>query len=112
MEQETIDKSGPAEPKSSRRHQFRRFVIGAVPAAGVTVGLFLTMQAMIGVEGEPTEEVETVHLPIITPQISDPKKPKPDRKPVRPIEAGAPPPILESIPVSYTHLTLPTTPYV
>ena len=58
-------------------------------------------------EGEPTEEVETVHLPIITPQISDPKKPKPDRKPVRPIEAGAPPPILESIRTTKVEVFIP-----
>lgn len=75
----------------------KRFIAGALPAAGITFGLFIAMNAMIGIQAAPDEEAEFFDLVAITPQIDEPDIRETDNRSNDPIEAAAPPPDLPPV---------------
>ena len=85
----------------------RRFLLSAVPAAGVTSSLFLAMAALIAVDFKPAEAETTRLIPTITPAPTEEtkinKRPKP-----KPIETATQPPPPPRLSVPKSDIKLPT----
>ncbi len=91
---------------SSGGHAIRRFALGALPAAGVTAGLFLGMAGLIAVDFKPAEAETTRLISIITPtpieETEITKRPKP-----QPIETANQPPPPPRLTASKSEIDLP-----
>lgn len=79
---------------SSRKGLSKRVLLGAAPAAAITFGLFIGMNAMIGVDAEPTEDIIAIASMKITPDIAETDNTFDSREPVKQLPEVTPPPDL------------------
>ena len=84
----------------------RRFALGALPAAGVTAGLFLAMAGLIAVDFKPAEAETTRLIGTITPPAIEETEIKKRPKP-KPIETANQPPPPPRLTASKSEVDLP-----